>query len=83
MKICAYCGKSESQQWARHNKRHHANMEPKQWMSGQPLLGDSWCENWLSVILDKAIPQDVRHWFKNSKISTLKPGQRKSHPSTS
>lgn len=63
IKICAYDGKPEGKNYASHAKVHHDGV-PKEWVAGEPLLEEPWCENWDDVIFRKADPVGIRAQFK-------------------
>lgn len=74
-KICAYDGKSEGPAWSRHYDRHHPDMERKEWVPGEALLGEPYCDNWFEISVDKTIdPINARPEFKPSFRANSKKG---------
>jgi hypothetical protein len=54
-KVCAYCGKVEYGDFARHGNNQHPGMEKKEWVPGEELLDEPYCENWKEIIEDEEI----------------------------
>jgi len=54
-KICAYCGKPAGADWSRHYSRQHKDMPKKEWIRGEALLDEPYCENWEEITIDPTI----------------------------
>ena len=50
---CAYCGKVEYGDFARHSNNQHPGKEKKKWIPGEALLDEPHCENWKEIIEDE------------------------------